>query len=240
LPARRDFTPHPGGARRQEDLVKVANWMIGTLLGLSAYAQGAGSDPTAAAVQNAGQPAVLVAQAAKPATKPTDPAMPSMQREKLEEESATVESIDPATRMLGLRAEDGSTGAFQAGPEVRNFAQIHVGDKVVVSYYRGIAANVVPKGSVPLNKVNQVDLSTRAEPGAQPHAGVGTALQASVVIEKIDTKANTVTFKRPDGLSRTLPVESPEGREFIRKLKVGDTVDVVYAEALAVEVRPKK
>ena len=222
--------------------MKVANWMIGALLGLSAYAQGAGSDPTDPAVQNGGAgSAPLLAQASKPAATPAEPgALPSMQRENLEEESATVVSIDPATRMLGLKAEDGSEGAFQAGPEVKNFAQIHVGDKVVVSYYRGIAANVVPKGSVPLNKVNQIDLSTRAEPGAKPHAGVGTALQASVVIEKIDTKANTVTFKRPDGLSRTLPVESPEGREFIRKLKVGDTVDVVYAEALAVEVRPKK
>jgi hypothetical protein len=60
-----------------------------------------------------------------------------------------------------------------------------------------------------------------------------------VVIEKVDTKANTVTFKKPDGTSRTLPVQSDEGKAFIKKLKVGDAVDVVYAEAVAVEVRPK-
>jgi Cu/Ag efflux protein CusF len=87
-----------------------------------------------------------------------------------------------------------------------------------------------------------MDLATTAEPGAKPGAGIGTALNATVVIEKVDTKANTVTFKRPDGVSRTLPVQSDEGKAFLKKIKAGDSVDVVYAEAVAVEVTaaPKK
>jgi hypothetical protein len=40
-------------------------------------------------------------------------------------------------------------------------------------------------------------------------------------------------------LSRTVTVESQEGRDFIRKIKKGDKVEVLYAEAVAVEVRPK-
>ena len=61
-----------------------------------------------------------------------------MQRETLEEISATVVSVDPKTRIIELRGEEGRTGAFTAGPEVKNFAQIHTGDKVVVSYYRAL------------------------------------------------------------------------------------------------------
>jgi hypothetical protein len=192
---------------------KAAIWLTGAMIAVSAGAIGAET-------------------AAKPAASP-----PSMQREKLEEVSATVTSVDQATRMVGLKAADGSTSAFEVGPEVKNLAQVHVGDKVVVSYYRGLAAQVNPAADAATNKVNQVDLATQAKPGQQPMAGVGSAVHATVVIEKVDTKANTVTFKRPDGLSRTVTVESQEGKDFLKKIKKGDKVDVVYAEAVAIEVR---
>ncbi len=194
---------------------KTAIWVTSALIAVSACAFAAAADATA---------------------KPAAP-LPSVQKEKLEEVSATVTSVDQTTRMVGLKAEDGSTSAFQAGPEVKNLAQVHAGDKVVVSYYRGLAAQVRAPGSTePINKVNQVDLATQAKPGQKPMAGAGSAVQATVVIEKVDAKANTVTFKRPDGLSRTVTVESQEGKDFLKKLKKGDKVDVVYAEALAIEV----
>jgi Cu/Ag efflux protein CusF len=176
---------------------------------------------------------------AETATNPKAPAaQPAMQRETLDEISATVVSVDPKSRIIELRGEEGRTGAFTAGPEVKNFAQIRTGDKVVVSYYRGIAAQVLPPGTTK-NEVNQIDLASTAQPGAKPGAGVGSAIRGTVVVQTIDTKANTITVRKPDGTSRTLPVESEEGRTFIKKLKKGDKVDVVYAEALAVEVRPQ-
>jgi len=176
---------------------------------------------------------------AETAQKPSAAPQPSVQREKLEEVSATVVSVDQATRMLGLQGDDGSTASFAVGEEVKNFPQIRVGDKVVVSYYRGIAAELQPKGTPLSKKVDQLDVGTAAQAGTKPGAGVGTAVRGTVVIEKADTKANTVTFTRPDGTSRTLPVESPEGREFLAKLKKGDQVEVLYIEAVAIEVRPK-
>ena len=176
-----------------------------------------------------------VATAAETAQKPA--AQPSVKREKLQELSATVESIDPATRMIGLKADDGSSASFAAGDEVKNFAQIRVGDKVVVSYYQGLAAELQPKGTPLSKKVDQLDIATTAEPGAKPGAGMGTATRGTVVIEKTDMVNNTVSFTRPDGTSRTLPVKSPEGQNFIAKLKKGDQVEVLYIEAVAVEVR---
>jgi len=176
---------------------------------------------------------------AETATSPQAPAAPpSMQRESLQEISATVVSVDPKTRIIELRGEEGRTGAFTAGPEVKNFAQIHTGDKVVVSYYQGIAAQVLPPGTTK-NEVSQVDLGGTAELGAKPGAAVGSAIRGTVIVQKVDTKTNMITVRKPDGTSRTLPVESEEGRTFIKKLKKGDKVDVVYAEALAVEVRPQ-
>ena len=175
--------------------------------------------------------------ATKPKAASTPP--PSMQRESVEEMSATVSNVDPKTRMIELTGNDGRTGSFEAGPEVKNFAQIHKGDKVVVSYYRGISAQVLPPGAAASKEVKQLDVGASAQPGAKPGAGIGSAIRGTVVVQSIDTKGNTLTFLKPDGSSRTLPIESDEGKQFIRKLKKGDKVDVVYAEALAVEVRPQ-
>ena len=90
----------------------------------------------------------FTAHAAEADKKSTASAPASMQREKLEEVSAAITSIDPATRMITLKADDGSTGSYEVGPEVKNFAQIKVGDHVVVSYYHGLAAEVKPAGTV--------------------------------------------------------------------------------------------
>ncbi len=187
---------------------------------------------------------VMVAAAhggAETATKPqaaTKPP-PSMQREKTEEMSASVTNVDPKTREIQLTGSDGRTGSFVAGPEVKNFAQIHKGDKVVVSYYRGISAQVLPAGAAPSTDVHQLDVGATAQPGEKPGAGIGSAIRGTVTVEAIDTKANTLTVLTPAGASRTVPIESDEGKAFIKKLKKGDKVDVVYAEALAVEVRPQ-
>lgn len=201
-----------------------STWMLGTVLACASLS---------CAAAETTQPA------AKPAAAPAAKPQPSMVREELQEVSATVTSVDQATRMLGLKGDDGSATTFEVGPEVKNFPQIRVGDKVVVSYYRGLAAELQPKGTPLSKKVDQLDLATSAQPGTKPGAGVGTAVHATVVIEKVDTKANTVSFKRPDGVSRTLPVRSQEGKDFIKKLKAGDQVEVLYSEAVAIEVRTK-
>ncbi len=105
-------------------------------------------------------------------------------------------SVDPKTRIIELRGEEGRTGAFTAGPEVKNFAQIHTGDKVVVSYYQGIAAQVLPPGTTK-NEVNQVDLAGTAELGAKPGAAVGSAIRGTVIVQKVDTKTNMITVRKP-------------------------------------------
>ena len=228
--------------------MKSAVWMLAACFSfatLSCSASESDQAGTAAAPeQAAAQPAAAsmadtAPAAAEPATAPPAGAMPSFQREKVEEVSATVEAVDQASRLLTVKGDDGSSASFVVGPEVKNFPQIRVGDKVVISYYRGIAAELQPKGTPLSKKVNQLDVAATAQPGAKPGASAGTATHATVVIEKVDSVANTVTFKRPDGTSRTLEVKSPEGQNFIAKLKKGDQVEVLYIEAVAVEVRPQ-
>lgn len=78
----------------------------------------------------------------------------------------------------------------------------------------------------------------RAVEGARPAGAVAEMLTTTVEIESVDTSMNTVTFRRPDGLVRVLPIEDPKAQAFIKELKRGDLVTVTYMEAVAVSVRP--
>jgi hypothetical protein len=166
------------------------------------------------------------------AHKPTVPII----KDALYEVEATIEGIDPATRMVSLRGPRGPLTII-AGPEVRNFDQVRVGDKVRVSYYEGVAAQI-SKGDSKVSPSVSTENTYRAPQGARPAGAVGHVLTTTVQIESVDTSFDTVTFRRGDGFVRTLAVQSPEARDFIRTLRRGDQVEITYTEAVAVEVVP--
>lgn len=156
--------------------------------------------------------------------------------DRVQQVTATVESVDPATRMVRLRGVEGPVDIV-LGPEIRNFDQIRVGDEVKATYFTGVAAQIRKHGDPALPPTDEIAVA-RAKPGEMPAAGVAHNVSTTVTIETVDTSFNTVSFTLPAGDKRVVAVESPEGREFIRTLKKGDQVDLTYTEAVAVEVTP--
>jgi len=153
--------------------------------------------------------------------------------------SATIEAVDAAHRMITIHVEGEEPATIEAGPEVKNFDQIKVGDQVVVTYYEALAAELKKPGEVPSGVNEQVAAGT-AKPGEKPAALVGHEVKTKVIITEVDKKAHTVSFVGPYGKIRTVTAERPEGKEFVSKLKKGDEVEVTYTEALAISVEPKK
>src|SRR5689334_10819583 len=49
--------------------------------------------------------------------------------------NATVTAVDKADRVVTLRGDDGREQTIKCGPEVRNFDQIEVGDRVAAQYH---------------------------------------------------------------------------------------------------------
>jgi hypothetical protein len=151
--------------------------------------------------------------------------------------AATVTSVDQNTRELTLRTPKLGDFTVYAGPEVRNLAQIKVGDTVNVTYMQGVAAQVSDSKEARPGLTHEPVADTAAE-GARPSATRGHTVSADVVIESVDVNTNVVTFHTADGHRRVLQVERPEAREFASKLKPGDVVTITFIEALAVDVHP--
>jgi hypothetical protein len=184
------------------------------------------------------KPAEPVA-AAPSAPKPPGPVV----KEELKQIEATVEAVDAATRAVTLRGPNREVTLI-AGPEVRNFSQIKVGDRMVASYYVAVTAQLGSSSDSDasgggVQPMSTTSTSTYAAPvGSRPAGAVARTTTMTVKIESVDTAAETVSFTRPDGTHRTVEADSPEMREFLKTLAPGDEVDVTYTEAVAVEMHP--
>ena len=163
----------------------------------------------------------------------------SVARSETVEASAIVEAIDYLTREVVLRDAQGRQTLVKAGPEVRNLAQVKKGDRVVVRFTEGFAAQVVKPGTG-VTGVQAETSMVRAAPGEQPGATIGEQVRTTVKVYEVDPYANTIEVTGPRGYNRRLKVKDPKGIAFIRGLKKGDEVEVTFSEALAISVEPAK
>lgn len=147
--------------------------------------------------------------------------------------------IDTATRTVTLKNNDGET-SIVAGPEVKNFAEIKVGDRFDVVYELAIAIELV-KVKNPGTTSEQVTTSTTTAPqGDKPGIVTTNTVTAVANVEAIDTNKNTVSLKGPQGNVFKVKVQNPD---LMKDIAVNDQVKVVYSEAIAAVVStpaPKK
>jgi hypothetical protein len=148
--------------------------------------------------------------------------------------TAQVIAIAPGERIVTLRREDGTHFDVQAGEGVRNFDQIAVGDELRVRFKEVLAAAKLPPGEP---RSGQAALAAaRAKPGSKPGAGVGMGVSLQVKIESIDRERGIVVFSLASGELIAHRVQTPEGRDVVKSLAIGDLVQLDYGRALALTV----
>lgn len=144
-----------------------------------------------------------------------------------------IEIIDPVTRQVVVRGEDGRAVTVTLPPEARNFDQLAPGDRVAATYSESIAARM----ATPDDRRETVigTAGGRAPVGATPGAAAGMALTSVVTWVGYDAATTLATFTGPTGLTHSVAVP-PEMRDFAAARRPGDQVAIDYSEAMAVGV----
>ena len=146
--------------------------------------------------------------------------------------TAVVQAIDLNTREVTLRGEDGRVFTFVAGDQVKNLAQVRVGDTVKATYTESIAIEVKRvDGGTPDLSVAATGGS--AAPGEKPAGNVARTVTASAVITDIDRTTNRVTLRGPSGNERVVQARDPKNLE---NVQVGDLGYATYTESLGISV----
>jgi Cu/Ag efflux protein CusF len=148
---------------------------------------------------------------------------------------AKITKIDAKTREVTLKGPRGNEVTVEAGPEVKNFSKLKVGDNVDVQYVESLVLELKKGGGKAVERTEEKAM-TSAKPGETPGAAAGRRVTVVGDVVNVDSAAKIVTVKGP---KRTvdLHVEDPEQLKMIAK---GDQVQATYTEAAALSVTPAK
>lgn len=149
------------------------------------------------------------------------------------EATATVMAINASTRTVTLKGPQGRTLDVVCGDEVKNFAQIRVGDNVKVSYQEALTLEL-KKTRAPLDAKGAAAVAS-AKPGERPAAAAGREITVLADVVAVDPKKSTISLKGPAGNVVELKVQNPDQFKVVKK---GDQVEAVYSQALAMAVTP--
>lgn len=148
--------------------------------------------------------------------------------------TATITKIDAATRNVTLRNDKGEEDTFTAGPDVKRFDQLKVGDKINVTYYESLVFEVRKAGQ-PSTPTADALAAGRAK--SVPGGGVVTQQTRTVTVKAIDPAVPSITVTTPDGLTFTRKIED---RKNLEGVKPGDRIDITYSQALLIAAQPAK
>lgn len=149
------------------------------------------------------------------------------------EMTATIEAIDHKERLITFKDKDGEVETIYAGPEVKRFSELKVGDTINLRYYESTAF-VIRKPGQPAAAPASGD--TKVVPGVGPKPGATMSKQetATVTITAIDEKAPSVTVLDENGKTASFRVEDKKN---LKGVAVGDKVEITYTRAFVVGVK---
>jgi hypothetical protein len=145
--------------------------------------------------------------------------------------TATVKAIDKKNRVVTLQSPDGKVAKVKCGPEVRNFAQIHVGDEVKTSLLETVELFVTGSEEPVAERVTGVD---RAPLGSKPGFAAVDAVEVKASVVAIDYQTRKVTLKGPEG--KVINVTAGPEVKRLNEVKVGDSVVARLTRAVSIEV----
>ncbi len=149
------------------------------------------------------------------------------------EGSAVITAIDKAKRTFDVKRQNGDEVTIDAGPGLKSFDQLKVGDTVSVSYTESLALELKKGGGMKVEKT-EVAAMIPAKPGEAPAGAAGRQVTVVGDVIEVDTSTQTITVKGPQ---RTVHMKVRDPEQF-KRVAVGDQIEATYTEAVALSVTP--
>ena len=144
--------------------------------------------------------------------------------------TATVTAVNPNNRKITLRMSDGKRKTVKAGPEVVNFNQIEVNDRVTLSITEEYAV-FLGRGASP--SATGAAAVAIAPVGAKPGTVMTSAVKITARVSAVDPAKRKVILELPDGSMKTVKA----GKQVdLSGLRPGDNITVDYTETIAIAV----
>lgn len=144
-----------------------------------------------------------------------------------------VTAIDKTKREISIKGGSGNELTITAGPQVKNFKQIKVGDLVTLNYIAALGLEL-KKGGGRLRERIESEQSGASKPGEKPAAGASRTVKVLADVTAVNAAAGTITLRGPQR-SVDLVVKD---KELLKDVRVGDQIAATYEEAMVIAVTP--
>ena len=114
-----------------------------------------------------------------------------------------------------------------------NLEQLKVGDRVVVRYLQALSLDLKKDGKEVRSRIDTTD-GARAAAGGRPGGVAAQQVEVTADVIAVNSKTQIVRLRGPEQVV-DLRVRDPEQ---LKLIKVGDQIQAVYAQALALSVEP--
>jgi hypothetical protein len=151
----------------------------------------------------------------------------------------TITALDKQKRIAVIKGGAGNEITVTLGDEVKNIDQLVVGDMVTLNYGRALALELrkAPKNKADKRPAMREDIVAggAAAPGTKPAGAVQQNIHFLADVIKVNKKEQTITVR---GVKHTAEIKVNDPAQ-LKNIQVGDQVEGVYSEALAISVTPQ-
>lgn len=180
--------------------------------------------------------ALALPQIGSAQTKPamTDPAKAPIAAAGIDEVYQLVDAVftkvDSKTRTVTLKDKDGTFTNFVAGPEIKNFPQIKVGDRLTVTHELAVAIELVKVNNQGVRSEVQTSTQTSAALGSKPASVISNTTIIIANVVSVDRQKMTVSVKGPKGKTDTYRMKSAS---LLKDIAINDEVKITLYDAMA-------
>lgn len=144
-----------------------------------------------------------------------------------------ITAIDKNTRAVTIKGGSGNELTITAGPQVKNFKQIKVGDLVTLNYVAALGLEL-KKGGGRLRERIESEQAAAAKPGEKPSGGILRTVKVVTDVMAVDAAAGSITLRGPQ---RSIDLIVKD-KELLKDIRVGDQIAATYEEATVVAITP--
>jgi hypothetical protein len=146
--------------------------------------------------------------------------------------TVTIEKIDQTSRMITFKDANGNVDTVQAGPAIKRFNELKVGDNVTFQYSESLVFQLQKSGAA-APTTGEAAMARGTD--ATPSGGVATQVTTTVTVVSVDPAVPSITVKTEDGSVVTRKIQDPKNLEGVQP---GDHIVITYTQALLASVEP--
>jgi len=144
---------------------------------------------------------------------------------------ATVDLVDQQARIVELKRPEGFYVRLHVPETFTNWDALKVGNAVNVTDYENVILKLDKAGTQAVNREPVAPPKTAAE----AHGSPDLIRKVTATITAVDLKLGNVSFK--DVATDRLYTARTEKPDMVKKVKVGDKVDLTYTQATLFELK---